>query len=445
MFNKKNILALILMIGTFALMGCGASSTTTSSDTTTTTVTSATGYKVVDTGQVKSYSNSAEITTPTTDQLFYGQDANFTGTQPSYTLSSDSKTVLDNNTGLTWQRSPDTSGDGTIIATDKLSWTNAQARPAVLNAAKYGGYSDWRLPSIKELYSLMNFNGTDPDPTATSTSGLRPFIDTTYFQFAYGDTSAMERIIDSQYASSNLFVYTDPSQGSMLFGLNLADGRIKGYGLRMPFGDKTFFVQCVRGNSSYGVNSFVANADETVTDSATGLMWSKVDNGSALTWQDAMTWVQTKNAASYLGHNDWRMPNAKELHSIVNYSNAPDYNGKPAIDTTYFSCSSIINEAGNSDFPYYWTSTTHLSAGGDAERAVYIAFGRALGYETSWTDVHGAGAQRSDPKTAPSGTDAGTTIVTVTKNGVTYTGYAHGPQGDALRGYNYVRLVRDAQ
>jgi len=56
-------------------------------------------------------------------------------------------------------------------------------------------------------------------------------------------------------------------------------------------------------------------------------------------------------------------------------------------------------------------------------------------------DVHGAGAQRGDPKVAPPYTYA-TNIVVVT-NGTTYTGYSFGPQGDAIRGFNYVRLVRD--
>ena len=84
------------------------------------------------------------------------------GNQPSYTLSGDGLTVVDNVTGLTWQRSPDTNGDGSIKASDKLTWTQAQARPATLTRRAYGGYSDWRLPTIKELYSLIDFRGTDP-------------------------------------------------------------------------------------------------------------------------------------------------------------------------------------------------------------------------------------------------------------------------------------------
>lgn len=119
-------------------------------------------YAVVDTGQTRCYNNTTNMTAPSAGQPFYGQDAQCTGIQPSYTLSGDGLTVYDNRTGPTWQRSPDTSGDGSITASDKFSWANAQLRPAILNATNYGGYSDWRLPTIKELYSLMNFSGTDP-------------------------------------------------------------------------------------------------------------------------------------------------------------------------------------------------------------------------------------------------------------------------------------------
>jgi len=131
------------------------------------------------------------ITAPAAGQPFYGQDAQCNGAQPSYTLSGDGLTVYDNRTGLTWQRTPDTTGDGSITASDKLTWTQAQTRPATLNAAHYGGFSDWRLPTIKELYSLIMFNGTDPSGLVGSdTSGLTPFINTNYFKFAYGDTGA---------------------------------------------------------------------------------------------------------------------------------------------------------------------------------------------------------------------------------------------------------------
>jgi len=125
------------------------------------------GYRIVDTGQSVCYDNSVEITCPATGEPFHGQDAQYTGNASSYALSGDGLTVHDNNTGLTWQRSPDTDNDGDIDFDDKLSWTEAQAYPATLNAQNFGGYDDWRLPAIKELYSLIDFQGTDPSGCAT--------------------------------------------------------------------------------------------------------------------------------------------------------------------------------------------------------------------------------------------------------------------------------------
>ncbi len=372
-------------------------------------------------------------------------------------------TVLDNHTGLTWQRSPDTDGDGTLTRRDKLTLTQAQALPAKLNAARFGGFDDWRLPSIKELYSLFDARGTDPSgPSGTDTSALTPFIDTRFFKFAYGDTRTGERVIDSQYASSTRYVGKGPRGFDKLFGVNFADGRIKGYDLQMPGGaEKTFFVQCVRGNPRYGKNEFQDNRDGTITDGATALMWSKSDSGQGYNWQDALAWVQRKNAEKFLGHDDWRLPSVKELQSLVDYTRSPETTHSPAIEPV-FNCTTFTNEAGKADFPCYWSATTHLGfQGGGA--AMYVAFGRAAGWMSSramaggpperrggyspgpapggspgagpqgkdagvyrFVDVHGAGAQRSDPK-------AGDPAMFP---------HGRGPQGDVIRIYNYVRLVR---
>lgn len=381
-------------------------------------------YPIIETGQTKCYDNEKEIAPPQQGQPFYGQDAQYQGIQPSYTLSADGLTVYDNNTDLTWQHSPDTNGDGYITYSDKLTHTQAQAYPAKLNAASYGGYSDWRLPTIKELYSLIKFNGTDPSGmTGNDTSGLTPFIDTNYFKFSYGFTDNGERTIDSQWATSTLYV----ANSNKMFGVNFADGRIKAYGTSMPGRpDKPFFVICVRGNPNYGKNDFRDNGDGTITDRATGLMWSKADSGKGMNWESALAWVQQKNAEKYLGHNDWRLPNAKELQSIVDYTRSPNTTRSAAIDPV-FTCTSITNEAGQADYPFYWTGTTHASSIGSGGAGVYVAFGRAMGYmNNQWEDVHGAGAQRSDPKEG---------------NPADYP-QGRGPQGDAIRIYNYVRLVR---
>lgn len=387
-------------------------------------------YPVVDTGQNQCYSDQGAISCPAPGQTYYGQDAQYSGNQPSYTLSADGLTVHDNITGLTWTQSPDLNGDGAINVADKLTYDQAQSYVETLNAAAFGGYTDWRLPDMKTLYSLMDFRGTDPSGPGSPSS--IPFIDTAYFAFGFGDESAGERIIDSQFWSSSTYLGSVMNGQQAAFGLNLADGRIKGY----PFGgypDKLNYVYFVRGNTSYGQNDFRDNGDGTISDNATGLMWAQEDSGQGMTWSQALAWVENMNAANHLGHSDWRLPNAKEMQSILDYSRSPDATGTAALDPI-FGITAIENEAGQADYPWFWTGTTHLRAGGGGSGAVYICFGRAMGYwQGSWTDVHGAGAQRSDQKDGDF-------------SGFTYApnGYYHGnaPQGDAVRMYNYVRLVR---
>jgi hypothetical protein len=380
-----------------------------------------TTYKIVDTGQERCYNNSTEITKPSAGQSFYGQDANYAGNAPSYQDNGDG-TVTDLVTGLMWQKSPDRNGDGIINYSDKLYFDDARGSAASFNLA---GYNDWRLPTIKELYSLIMFSGAEISPNATSTAGSVPFIDTSYFDVGYGDLGANERLIDGQVATSTIYVSTTMGGDRTMFGVNFIDGRIKGYPADSSIGKK-YYVLYVRGNTAYGTNQFVDNGDSTITDGATGLMWMKNDNGAGILWENALSYAE---GFEYVGYTDWRLPNAKELQSIVDYTRSPATTSSAAIDPI-FNCTQITNEAGQTDYPYYLSSTTFSSQSPvNGTDAVYICFGRAMGYMAQyggWIDVHGAGAQRSDPKVGDPNQFP----------------YGHGPQGDAIHIYNYARFVR---
>ena len=395
------------------------------------TPTASAQYPVVDTGQSVCYDTVDEISPPLPGGAFHGQDAQYDGNLPSFTLSGDALTVYDNNTGLTWVRQPDTDGNGIFDSDDKLTWIELHSYVTTLNDESFGGYDDWRVPTIKELYSLIDFSGIDPSGYTGGTSGLIPFIDIDYFDFVYGDEAAGERIIDAQYWSGTEYVDAVFGSEPAVFGVNFADGRIKGYPRDGgPGGTMRQFARYVRGNADYGVNQLTDNGDGTVTDLATGLMWMQADNGDGLIWEDALAFAEALTAA---GYDDWRLPNAKELQTIVDYTRSPSTTGSPAINPL-FACTAILNEAGDPDYPCYWTSTTHANwTATPGCYAAYVAFGRAMGYfgppgMEDWVDVHGAGAQRSDPK----------------QGDPNDWPYGHGPQGDAIRIFNYVRCVRDA-
>lgn len=379
-------------------------------------------YTLVDTGQASCYNTSNKINCPAEGQSFYGQDAQYLGTPPSYKNNGDG-TVTDLNTGLIWTKG----------YFGKLSFDEG---PEYAESLTVGNYDDWRVPTIKELYSLMDFSGTTGSGGSQSDNTVPddavPYINTGYFEFAYGLEG--ERYIDSQWLTTTKYVSTTMNGDETMFGVNFADGRIKGYGfynLSNPRIEKKFYARFVRGNS-YGENKFVDNKDDTITNQSTGLMWTKKDNGhynighaeyDGLNWQEALVYCEELSIAHY---NDWRLPNAKELQGIIDYTRSPDTTNSAAINPV-FNVTSITDEGGNKNYPFYWTGTTHLEGRELASGAVYVAFGEALGFMNGkWLDVHGAGAQRSDPKAGdpkdyPNG---------------------HGPQGDAIRIYNFVRCVR---
>jgi hypothetical protein len=368
---------------------------------------------MTDTGQVRCFSRDREISYPAEDTFFFGQDAQYQSHPMAYTDNRDG-TVTDRVTGLMWSRAVDPK---------KVSLKEANQ---IANRMTLGGYSDWRVPGIKELYSLMNFSGNTGtnrrNLTTAAPSDAVPYINTDYFDFLYGNIADGERYIDAQWLSSTRYVSTTMNGNPTLFGVNFADGRIKGYGYQKTRGnrrEKKFYVRYVRG-TIYGVNDFIDNGDGTVTDRATGLVWMKADSGRGMTWDKALAYAQNWE---YAGHNDWRLPDAKELQFIVDYTRSPDTTSSPAIDPV-FETTPVTNEKGETDFPYFWTSTTHADGPKPAGQAVYIAFGRGMGkMHGIIMDVHGAGCQRSDPKSGRGG-------------------ISRGPQGDFLRVNNFVRLVR---
>ncbi|OGR04663.1 MAG: hypothetical protein A2511_13460 [Deltaproteobacteria bacterium RIFOXYD12_FULL_50_9] len=95
--------------------------------------------------------------------------------------------------------------------------------------------------------------------------------------------------------------------------------------------------------------NYTDNGNLTLTDNETTFMWQQQDDNTTRTWEEAIVYCEALDLG---GHSDWRLPNYKELKSIVDYSAA-----NPSINSTAFP---------GTDASDYWTSTTYAGSTSNA-------------------------------------------------------------------------------
>ncbi|MGD9972827.1 MAG: DUF1566 domain-containing protein [Desulfatirhabdiaceae bacterium] len=350
--------------------------------------------RIPDTGQTKCYNDTGEIPCPSPGGDYYGQDGCYSINTPSYTkLDSngnalpDSATswtmVRDNVTGLTWEVK--TGKDEVQNYTDPhdadntYTWydsnpesnggyagtpgdgTDTEDFIKALNDANYGGHSDWRLPTIKEMLYIVGRSFPFPGPT----------IHAAYFP----------DMVASYYWSSTTSAYNTSSAWYVRFDSGGDDSNLKSY---------SRYVRAVRGGQSgtfgnsvigsfdsvnnYAIQSsvpaggFTDNGDDTVTDSSTGLMWQQETPDTQINWKASVAYGE---GLSLGGHADWRLPNTNELRSLVDYSRY-----FPAIDISYFPDTMASS---------YWSSTTLANY---TYYAWSVNFNHGEGYNHNKSDSH---------------------------------------------------------
>ncbi|MFZ4522289.1 MAG: DUF1566 domain-containing protein [Bacteroidales bacterium] len=258
-------------------------------------------FKLQDTGQSTGYTSTQ------------GEDPDFAINPPSFTDNGDG-TITDNNTLLMWQKT-----DGGEMTVENAA--------AYCNDLVLAGYSDWRLPTSIELYSINNLGH------------LNPAMNSVYFtttQAEYWWTSEVQ----ADDATKAWVVNAGGGIGAHPKTETLSAG-----------GSKRFHARAVRNAVStvISVSHFSDNGNGTITDNFTGLTWQKIQSPATMTWEEALAYAGNFSLA---GKSDWRLPNVKEIQSLNEVSRF-----KPSFDKTYFT--DILS--GN-----YWSSTTLHQTGAKA-------------------------------------------------------------------------------
>lgn len=247
--------------------------------------------KLPDTGQDKDFTS------------IFGEDSDYSINPLSYTKNNDG-TVTDNVTGLMWQQL-----DG-----GEMTIENARIYADTLT---FAGFSDWRLPTPFEAYTIMNQNYNNPA------------IDRDHFSSnnaQYWWTSTAQH----NDANKIWVINAGGGIGNHLKSETISAGGDKKYHVRV-LRDRNLPVVLTKRYSSFG---------NSIIDHFTGLMWYKSPFASKVTWESAL---QNAEDFSKEGYSDWRLPNIKEIQSLTDYSRSNP------------SCDLIFTEL---DVDKYWSSTS---------------------------------------------------------------------------------------
>ena len=274
----------------------GATTTTTYTPGNATAIARLATYGMAAASQLK-IPDTSQVTDTTAT---FGEDADYTLNAQSFTDNGNG-TITDNITGLMWQKTDN--GEST--------WENAIANASTVNT---GGFTDWRLPTPSELFSIFNHNNGNPVA-----------LNTTYFPSA--SPAAEYWWTSDVYGTSTTNVWCANSGGG-LGGKPKAETASAG-------GAFQYHARYVRGTKPTNGHNHRNNGDGTITDLDTNLMWTQVP-GPATTWDAALTYAENLSLG---GFTDWRLPNIKELQTLTDYTlttATTATNIKPSINRTAF-------------------------------------------------------------------------------------------------------------
>ena len=265
-------------------------------------------------------------------------------------------TVTDRLTGLMWLK------DGGCLRT---KWQSASDTLADLNNYEgqntcdgyTGNYTDWRIPTMNELKSLINYGSADSAQWLDSEGFVN--VKSTYYwsSTTYLGNAAKAWMVNMIYGIER--VGSRNSANILAVRITASDNLPKvGQAVIYTPADESYIQEKI----AWPTPRFSDNGDGTVTDSLTNLMWLKDGGCLKQRWGDALNLLidfninpQRYPCSEYTAnYSDWRLPNVKELESMFNYEVSDSSGWLNSVGFTNVQSSS------------YWSSTTFQMSGARA-------------------------------------------------------------------------------
>lgn len=310
-------------------------------------------------------------------------------------------TVTDTMTGLMWLADgnlPVTTGY-TKAVNGHVNWVNAFDLINQLNSGpliQYNmGYSDWRLPNIIELESITSGGISCAEMlNGAGFSGVRPEAYATSTTFAGNPNRTYYNLLNC-----GKIVCIGKSMGLCVMAVR---GDTSGEGAIWKTGQAVSYKAGDDGAMGKGIKwpdpRFVSLGDGTVADRLTNLIWlqdagtpgygtGKFRYRNTKSWSDAFDYIDLMNQGNYCGHTDWRLPNRRELESLMDFSqSAPALApGNGFNHVVYGNNSSIGKRSPN----FYWTSDTHHIMTNEAFYVDPYDGEYGFTFKDQWTDSKG--------------------------------------------------------
>lgn len=309
--------------------------------------------------------------------------------------------ITDNMTGLMWMPYgdlPERAGYSKATASGTVNWVNALDLINQINSGtltRYNmGYTDWRLPNIIELEGI-----TTAGAECAGMLNDSGFINVYPEAYASSTTFAGDTVRGTYYMLMlcGKIVKTGKSQGMRVMAVR---GDANGQGAIWKTGQTVSYRAGDDGATEKGVKwpdpRFVSLGDGTVADRLTNLIWLQ-DAGTpgygtytarnTKTWTQALDYIDQMNKGNYLGHADWRLPNRREMESLVDFSRyKPALTPNNGFGNVMFGNNTSI---GYRSPKFYWTSTSHYIHKDQAFWSDLYNGEAGFAHKQDWTDTAG--------------------------------------------------------